>query len=98
ARVTRITRAPAVTRYRGRGDLRRNARSITRATRSGDAASIARGPSYAPAVRAATSALNSAYGPSPPCSVTVDTTVSPNFVLMIPGSMTDTRTPNGFTS
>src|SRR5439155_22326750 len=98
ARVARMKRAPAVTRYRGRGDRRRSARSITFATRSGDAAIIAIGPSYAPAVRVATPAMNSAYGPSPPRSAAVDTAVSPNFVLIRPGSITDTRTPNGLTS
>src|SRR5262245_62467801 len=42
--------------------------------------------------------MNSAYGPPAPRSAAVDTAVSPNFVLMIPGSITDTRTPNGLTS
>src|SRR5262249_59226825 len=91
-------RGRAVARSGGGGARGGGARSTPSPPRGGAAAIRATGPSWAPAVRVATPAMNSAYGPPAPRSAAVDTAVSPNFVLMIPGSITDTRTPNGLTS
>ena len=59
-RVKSMSLAEGVITIRARGRLRRSARSIVFATRSGPAPSLLMGPSYAPLVIAATLALNCA--------------------------------------